>query len=193
MTLNSSKLKRGNGLGFTLIEVTVAIFISSMFAILIMLVLIQSGWLMRTISNEVELREELGRWTRNVETSMRGAPNGGIRIYSAHNSVSTQAQYGSCVVITNPKAHANPVAYYYYNPGGTLEGGLYFDPNANTAPDPSNDELLSKRIVDFEIRRNNNGALRIGIVGDTRPPLEKGDGSKEGHRIRLTTSVIQRL
>ncbi len=197
--------------GVTLLELMFVVGISAMMAALIMGTFIAAPRVLLGVSRELRTREQGARALRTIETALRGSnfnTHTGtveIQVFSAYNDTTSALApgvIGTYISIINPNFSASDLpespsghfGFYYYAPPDSAEGGIYFNPDADHAPNPAlNPRLIrSGRIVGFEVRQENLGnAVWIHIVGDTRANL--ASPASESKRIHLVASVRPRI
>lgn len=175
---------------FTLVELAITLGIASVIALCSMQSLIQGMGMFKSTSTEMIARDAGSRAIRKMATAIQGALSTKI-VANYLSTASADSQYGSCIVLQ--MASGTSVAFYRYAPAANPNsGGIYFDANTATAPNPAADKLLVSSTQDLEFRRDANGTVRAGFKIGTFGYPSKAIGTKEADRVRYTTSVLPR-
>lgn len=175
---------------FTLVELTITMGIASVIALCSMKSMVEGMGMFKCTSTEMIARDTGSRAVRRIGTAIQGALTSKI-VANYLSTASADSQYGSCIVLQ--MASGTSVAFYRYAPSADPNsGGIYFDANTATAPNPATDKLLVSSAQDLEFRRDATGTIRTGFkIGIFGYPT-KSVGTKEADMVRYTTSALPR-
>ena len=176
----------------SLMEMMMAVGISSMLLVAVALTFQMSPWILARTSTELKWREETSSVLRGMQSAIRGSnlvevPPGSSHkitdtIYASYSNRSSEAADGTCLYIQNsnffwPKLPApgatGDIAFYYYSPDGEngRNGSIFYDPDTRTPPNPAADTRLitANRVSALTFKRDpKTGAIWIYIRGDVR-------------------------
>ncbi len=177
--------------GFTLAEVMVATAVSSVVSIMVLAAMVGGMHLFKSNSSEMLARDKGSRVIRRISTDMQQAIR--VNIYPTYLGTGGAAsEYGSCIVLQPPNGGQSVTYYSYASSSDPNSGGIYYDANAATAPNPGSDKLLLESVQGLEFRRDVTGTVRVGFAVGTYGYPSLQTGSKEPDRVRFSTSVLPR-
>ena len=175
---------------FTLAELSITMGIASVIALGSTASMVEGMSLFKCTSTEMIARDAGSRVIRRMTTAIQSAVTTKI-VPNYLSTGSAGGLYGSCVVLQT--ASGTSAAFYRYAPNSDPNsGGIYYDANIATAPNPATDKLLASSAQDLEFRRDATGTIRAGFKIGTFGYPSKAVGAKEADRVRYTTSILPR-
>lgn len=184
---------RGAG-GFTLLELSVAMGVSTIVGLIAFFALSQGVWLFRSNESEMWARENGSSVIRAIYDDLQSAQT--EKIYPSYTQTNgAEIDHGSCAVLVVP-GKVDPVTYYWWTPLvapalGPVLGSIYSH-TGSTPPAPATDKLLASNVTNFEFRRNPNGTVRVGFVLGILGYPRRLLGSIEPDLLRFSTSALPR-